>query len=307
MHDMWTGWHAGIKPYWWPGIFNYSDLSPSYGDQIANTWEINPDQADIDAVRWSYDANFAGIHGMINPWHSPQDYGMAAAWHGGSVQTIAGGATYDGLEFFYIPYGPATGTELEGLLVATIRLVHLDGPAGTVHLRYDSGYGPNKDAGDAVGPAPGWVDPLLGDFDDDDDVDADGVDDLCANMGGDVGTYDMDGDGDVDEDDMVYHVENYLEFDTDSDGVADGTGTFRGDFNTDGSVNGTDLSIMNGSFGTSVGFAGGNANCDSTVNGTDLSILAGVFGNVATAAVPEPTTVSLVALGALAMLRRKRD
>ena len=145
--------------------------------------------------------------------------------------------------------------------------------------------------------------PLIGDFDDDNDVDADDVDMLCA--GTDPAVFDLTGDGVVDEDDMVLLVETYLEYDTDGDGVTDGTGTFRGDFNTDGSVNGTDLSIMNGGFGTSVGFAGGNANCDMTVNGTDLSILAGVFGNVATAAVPEPVTVTLLSLGACVPLLRK--
>jgi hypothetical protein len=144
---------------------------------------------------------------------------------------------------------------------------------------------------------------LIGDFDGDGDVDADDVDDLCANMGGDVGTYDMDGDGDVDEDDMTFHVENYLEWDN---GVDSGSGTFRGDFNTDGTVNGTDLSILSGGFGTSVGFAGGNANCDLTVNGTDLSILSSVFGNDATAAVPEPVTMSMMAVGAMALLRRRK-
>ena len=144
------------------------------------------------------------------------------------------------------------------------------------------------------------------DFDGDGDVDADDVDALCANMGGEAAIFDTDGDGDVDADDLLYHVETFLEFDTDGDGAPDGTGTFRGDFNTDGSVNGTDLSIMVGGFGSAVGFAGGNANCDGAVNGTDLSILAGGFGNIATAAVPEPATLGLLALGASAMLLRKK-
>ena len=152
---------------------------------------------------------------------------------------------------------------------------------------------------------PDPVSTLDGDFDGDGDVDADDVDDLCANMGGDIGTYDMDGDGDVDEDDMTFHVENYLEYDSDGDGNPDGTGTFRGDFNADGVVNGTDLSILSGGFGTTTGFAGGNANCDTTVNGTDLSILSSVFGNVATAAVPEPVTITLLSLGGVALLKRR--
>ena len=150
------------------------------------------------------------------------------------------------------------------------------------------------------------VTPVTGDFDGDGDVDADDVDILCVNMAGDVGTYDMDGDGDVDEDDLTYHVENYLEYDTNGDDVVDGVGTFRGDFNADGVVNGTDLSILSGGFGTVTGFAGGNANCDATVNGTDLSILSSVFGNVATTAVPEPLTISLLALGACLPLKRRK-
>jgi hypothetical protein len=147
----------------------------------------------------------------------------------------------------------------------------------------------------------------VGDFDEDGDIDADDVDDLCANIGiGDLGTYDMDNDGDVDEDDVIFHVENLLEYDTDDDGIVDGQGTFRGDFNTDGSVNGTDLSIMSGNFGGSAGFAGGNANCDASVNGTDLSILSSTFGNVVTAAVPEPLTMGLLSLGGIALLRRRK-
>ena len=73
----------------------------------------------------------------------------------------------------------------------------------------------------------------------------------------------------------------------------------------DGSVNGTDLSILTGGFGGALGYAGGNANCDADVNGTDLSILAGNFGNVATSPVPEPMTLAMLAAGAVAALRRR--
>jgi len=141
-----------------------------------------------------------------------------------------------------------------------------------------------------------------GDFDGDGDVDADDVDVLCANFGD--AAYDLDGDGDCDEDDMIYLVETYVEWDS---GAALGTGTFRGDFNLDGEVNGTDLSVMNVGFGTPSGYAAGNANGDTNINGTDLSILAGSFGNIATAAVPEPATMGLLSLGGLVALRRRRQ
>ena len=145
---------------------------------------------------------------------------------------------------------------------------------------------------------------VLGDFDGDGDVDADDVDILCANMGGDLDPYDLNSDGVVDEDDMIFHVETLVEWDN---GVTNGVGTYQGDFNLDGVVNATDLQIMQGSFGSSgVGFAAGNANCDTVVNATDLQILQGVFGSAA-AAVPEPLTVGLLAVGGMAVLRRQKS
>ncbi len=148
---------------------------------------------------------------------------------------------------------------------------------------------------------------LAGDFDNDGDTDADDIDILCDNMGGDVGTYDVDEDGDVDEGDLTFLIENLAEWDN---GVDTGVGTLQGDFNLDGIVNATDLAIMKGTFGTSgVDYADGNANCDDLVNATDLAILKGAFGFVAPTGggVPEPMTIGLLAMGGLALLRRKRS
>ena len=233
---------------------------------------------------------------MINPIHAPDDYldeeGIEDAflypaditaenelhyWYGGIAQYVTG-------------------------LYMTIRLVHPLGPGNISYSIIGPFYWEQQDA-TITGPA---VTTSPGDLDSDGDVDGDDVDILCANMGGDPGQYDMDSDGDVDEDDMTFLVENSLEYDSNGDGVPDGEGSFRGDFNLDGTVNGTDLSIMSGSFGMTSGFAGGNANCDTTVNGTDLSILSSVFGNVATAAIPEPTSLLLITAGALAVLRRRK-
>ena len=146
----------------------------------------------------------------------------------------------------------------------------------------------------------------VGDCNTDGAISSDDVDLLCDNLGGDPGAYDMDGDGDVDEADVIFHVENFLEFDSDGDGVVDGQGTFQGDFNCDGAVNGTDLSAMSAGYGMAAGFANGNANGDAVINGTDLSILSANFG-LTVSSVPEPVTVSVLTLGACSLLRKKRN
>ena len=143
------------------------------------------------------------------------------------------------------------------------------------------------------------------DFDADGDADADDVDILCGQIGGGNLRYDVDGDGDCDSDDFLLLVENLIEWSDPGSGTV-GVGTFCGDFNLDGLVDGTDLSIMNGNFGTAGGYAAGNANGDGTINGTDLSILVGAFGNTATAAIPEPATLSVLTVGACLLFRRRR-
>ncbi|MHC4985159.1 MAG: aryl-sulfate sulfotransferase [Planctomycetota bacterium] len=143
---------------------------------------------------------------------------------------------------------------------------------------------------------------LFADFDDDGDADADDIDLVCDNLGD--SAYDRDGDGDADEDDMIFVIENLIQLQDGSGRV----GTKRGDFNLDGLVNATDLAIMGANFGGSgLGYADGNANCDDVLNATDLAILSANFGFEAPASpIPEPATVGLLALGGLALLRRRK-
>jgi len=155
--------------------------------------------------------------------------------------------------------------------------------------------------GDFIDPGPGGT---PGDFDGDGDVDVDDINLLCANIGD--AAYDLDGDADADEDDLVYLIENLVEL-TDGSGR---TGTKRGDIDLNGLINATDLALIAAGFGVLPPpirtYGDGNLNCDALVDATDLAIMAANFGYTAPPApVPEPITMSLMAIGGVALLRRR--
>jgi len=145
-----------------------------------------------------------------------------------------------------------------------------------------------------------------GDFDGDGDVDVDDINALCANMTGDgiplppgFEQYDLDNDGDADSADMDILIHDLVE-------TTVGVGTEYGDFNLDGKIDTVDLTILGTYFGVGTSWSQGNANCDTTVDTVDLTILGTYFGFVASSPIPEPATMSLLALGGIAALRRRR-
>ena len=83
-----------------------------------------------------------------------------------------------------------------------------------------------------------------------------------------------------------------------------------GDFNFDGSVNMADFMVMASNFHTGTDFGQGDNNFDGTVDLVDFAEFKQIFnaqgqGAVA-AAVPEPSSVSLIGLAGVLLLRRRR-
>ncbi|XAM01634.1 PEP-CTERM sorting domain-containing protein [Phycisphaeraceae bacterium D3-23] len=84
-----------------------------------------------------------------------------------------------------------------------------------------------------------------------------------------------------------------------------------GDLNGDGFVGAADLDILLANWGDSVtigSLADGDANSDGVVDALDLAIVQGNFGsgNLPGGVVPEPTSLVLLGLGGLALVRRRR-
>jgi len=97
------------------------------------------------------------------------------------------------------------------------------------------------------------------------------------------------------------------------DWIATFTGLTGGDANADHKVSIGDLSIMAGNWnqcGFTNGYADADFNCDGCVKIGDLSIMAGTWGwelPGGGVAIPEPATLSLLCLGGLAVIRRRRS
>jgi endonuclease/exonuclease/phosphatase family protein len=133
---------------------------------------------------------------------------------------------------------------------------------------------------------------ILGDFNFDSVLNAADIDLMWAALGGEDLLYDLDGDTEVDEDDVSFLVHNVF-------------ATEFGDANLDGAVTDADYTIWADSYGSSatVGWAGGDFNGDSSASDADYTIWADQYG--AGAGVPEPASLLLL-LSAGPILRRRR-
>jgi len=187
--------------------------------------------------------------------------------------------------------------------------VHIDQP----YLRVSTSilgwaYQDEADAAALVAYPP----PPPGDFDLDGDVDDADIDLLGDFIRGSLPydlLYDVSGpgedgvpDGFVDINDLNYHVHVLVE-------TSIGTGTEYSDFNLDGKIDNTDLTRLAANYSNADwNWDDGNANrhIDTNIDNTDLTILATYYGFGGPDVIPEPMTLSILALGASGVLARRR-
>ncbi len=272
---MWTSRSAGRGE-----LFGSGWLDPDYWP---SNWKPNPATFQFE---WMVNESDWGLE---NTWHLGSEYGQNDTpehvwypeyWNDAVLQ-------FNNYNSFRSELWMTEGLSM------TVRVVHPYAPGDMDY--FTSGY-----SGTILGPV---MNPegRLGDFDGDGDIDADDIDALgAAIQAGSTDTeFDMDGDGDVDADDFTFHVTTLVDT-----ALGEGTGTAFGDFNLDGVVGILDLGLLGDGYNAAGGWASGDANGDGSIGILDLGLLGDNYGYDGSA-IPEPATMSLLGLGAVAILRRR--
>ena len=342
MRDIWSGLNSTTEQRWaywdndaWAWIPYEStfvenggetNVQPAYGDPYTDSWVIDPSEAEQTANGWQYDAAYSGTNGAYNTWHAPSDYtdGSSVAVYGtgyvADIGTMSGGVFTGGTDgvndAFHFPYwggypGLLTWNDVTNpapVLSMTLRIVTTEDLSdeianGGLGWVYDDGWGGNRvsvlEMYDPFG-----LNGRVGDFDGDGDIDADDIDALgAAIQAGSVDlAFDMDGNGLVEQADFNLHVTTLVDT-----LIGEGSGTMFGDFNLDGVIDLIDLGTLGEQYGIGTGWATGDTDGNGVIDLIDLGSVGENYGFAATAPIPEPATMTLLGLGAVALIRRRRN
>ncbi len=262
--------------------YDPADPAKRYADAFAPTLGrvYDPDDPHRPDADWDWNHWWAEPTDPTLPLDPARDF---AAYGGLTAKEIAedygesaGGTGFD-VGWLDLPTDPETGRKW-------FRYVRVD------NFRTE-GPTPEVDAFADVAP----LNVPLGDLDKNGTVGAPDVDLLGIHRDDpeyDAG-YDLDGDGDADDDDLDALVHDILN-------------TSYGDANLDGTVGDEDFSALLGNWGDPGTWKTGNFTFNLTVGDEDLSVLLGNWGKTGGHHLPEPATLALAALGAVAVLLRRR-
>ena len=234
------------------------------------------------------------VYEIDNTWHVPADYWGFQSFYAYPGFYTAGSISETGVSF---QAKMSAGNALDGLIL-TFRIVHPNAPGNVswyTHSFSDSG------SGTIIGP--GTPVTRVGDFDGDGDIDADDIDSLGAAIqaGSTDLLFDMDGNGLIEQADFDLHVTTLVDT-----LIGEGSGTMFGDFNLDGLIDLIDLGTIGEQYGVGTGWATGDADGNGLVDLIDLGSVGENYGFTATAPIPEPACVTLLGLGAVALVRRRK-
>jgi len=150
---------------------------------------------------------------------------------------------------------------------------------------------------------------LPGDYDvdgDSDDTDIDAISAAVIAGSPDI-RYDEDNDGAIDVADRLLMITTLVER------AGGGNGTIEGDADLNGAVTLADFSALSFNYGGAGGWADGDFDGNGQITLADFSILSFNYGSsvapappAAPQAIPEPATLALLAVGGLAVIRRRR-
>ncbi len=263
---------------------------------------------------YSADGTTWTLHGqpwtIENRWHSPSEYVGYAWFYPGKLHDDGQGISFGAKNSGGSPY---TG------LLKTFRLVHPNAPAINGIEYYIWSYS-NVGAGWITGPS-SLPPSAPGDLNENGVIDGDDIDLMgeAIRLGANPtsANYDLSGDGtsggtdgSVTLADLDYLVRYLVETSAVDGGGNPIFGTQYGDFNLDGEIELGDLTRMGTYYGVGDTWAQGNANphLDTDIELGDLTILGTYYGasNGGVDAIPEPMTMSLLGVGGLAVLRRRR-
>jgi len=170
-------------------------VNMSWDSSILNVSRIIPGEFLARADNQTSSEALGGV--VINSTDNAQGYGLFAESILGDVAGINGNGSLVSIEFLVVDYG---WTDLNITVSGTLPTMLLDSEGGTITYNKTDGYFSNK---------------LLGDIDDDVDVDFDDFILFAASYGTSVGEpfynpeADLDNDDDVDFDDFIIFAANY--------------------------------------------------------------------------------------------------